>query len=398
MADEAMPAGEWVRSRMARLSFWCALAIVVSPLLIFQSVFSVFIDDLTPAGADLALAPPRFLWQAPEAASAPAEAGATLRLMLVSEDAAATDPLTIKIGAAEAPPAAEAPKGRDALLSVQLGAAYRFGLASAGLTLAAIAALLAAGVGVLLVMPGRVFWLGLAVALALLGAYVGYTQQWSNPLRQVVADCPDFDPASAMTCPLNRAAASAATGNVFSQTTLENAQFLVSWSAVVGMIASGVLVACFAALAFPIGNGVEAPLELRRRRQGFFLILGLAAVLMSFAVATTHAFYGWSATLVQPPAAEQLQAIASMAASYWGFVFTVVLLVAAGLSAAALGDEIRRAAEARPELTPPQTRKEWLTQQELAFDPARSLAALMLSVGPLVTSPLLDALKSVIPT
>jgi hypothetical protein len=122
----------------------------------------------------------------------------------------------------------------------------------------------------------------------------------------------------------------------------------------------------------------------------FGLALGTGAVTLSFAVAASHAYYSWAAALVWPPQGDVLAQIASLNATYWGFVYTAMLATAGGYCAYRISTDIESA-----RIPEGKKRDEWLKEQGILFQPADRLVAVVLASAPLLTSPLLDMVKAV---
>lgn len=237
--------------------------------------------------------------------------------------------------------------------------------------------------------------LAMALAGGLLGSGEAGAGRLADPLREIVADCDASAHDSPKGgCPLNLAQnmeqgmgrASFAEGK-----TLANAQNLIWWNATIGTATTGFLAACFGILAWPIAK--PGPRALRCRRRNYFLLLGASALLLSFVVAASHAYYHWGAALVVPADAKYLTSLAGTVSAQWGFLYTVILIVTAGATALALHqtiNEVGESAVADPK-TPLDT---WLKDNGLAFTPTSGLSAFLLTLAPLATTPFLDALKT----
>jgi hypothetical protein len=368
---------------------------LAAPFAIYFAVMPATIGTLDPEPS-MALEAPLFIWQpgpAPDAPPPGAPPIATVELRVGDGETS----LEIARPPADAGAATPAAKPPGEVLRAGIEARYRFGLAIAGF-------LVAAGVGLLLgiatlAQRGRPAW-ALAGALFLVGLAVGDRGQWNSPIRGMVADCEAIAADTpAGLCPLDRAAATVPQDPIFDAATLASARSLVSIASTFGMGSTGGLLACLAVFAWPDRRSRPPAAELRKRRQSFALVLGAAAVMLSFAVATIHAFYHWSSALVWPPLGAELSALASTGAGYWGFLFTAILILAASSSALAIALDVARAADARhpcDAAAAAKARQEWLAHNDLAFQPGRGLAGLVMAAGPLATSPLLDALRGVL--
>lgn len=422
-----------------------ALAVLAgsAPIIIYLAATSMF-TALTPdpAVVRLQLAPPLLLWQPPpEAGSAMATPPPLRSLEVSAPGGSGKAPLMVTVEVKETAATATPTNYADVLVA-DMAARSTWLLASAGLLLAAVACFLF-GVAASWVGAGG---MGVAISLLLLGlgGVVGANDglRANDPLREIVADCGTFGETDRERggCPLNRIALGTGDNETepaffaygaFDDGTLQAAKARVWWNAVIGTAATGLLAGAFGALAWPASS--PSAENLRRRRLCYFLALGAGAALLSFAVAATHALFHWASALVQPEASAQLAALASTSTGQWGFVYTTILVASGGATALALHlaiDDAAAAATAAPNgasrtvartasadapahseeeekgkekekekgPSPPEqpSYADWLKNERLGFEPLKALAALLLTIAPLATSPLLDALKAAI--
>ncbi len=297
------------------------------------------------------------------------------------------------------------PAERAAVLAADIAARYRIGIAIVGIAVVSAAALVVGGARVLRPYPDWVK--GAAAAVAMAAGGLGWWEQWGNRLRHVLADCSPAERAAL--CPLDLAVARP--GGVLDADVLAHVQLLISGASILGVGASGVLVLGLVALAAPGRDPPDATTEpaavppaqrkvtidqlspdrLRQRIQGFGMTITLAAVLLSFSVAAVHGFYSWAAALVAPPAAVPLGQLALAAATYWGGVYTAITLLTALPCAMGIYADVRRASTRAT--TSYAERVAWEKAEGVAFEPLKGLSAVILAAGPLVTAPVLDALK-----
>lgn len=412
-----------------RVAKGLAVFATLAPVVLYLSSAWMF-NGLTPDPVVLReqLAPAALLWQPNPATTDAAKERPVGSFEATAPREGDADPLvvSVEIKAVEASPAAAKPTEYGDVFAADMAARSRWLLASMGLTLAAVGCGLFGAAAL-----GRNGWpwvvspvlLALGVVMGI--CVVGPWRDSVDPLRAIVADCNEFNPESQPDggCLLNRIAHGSDddltyTYGAFDTDTLTAVRWIVGWNAAIGTGAAGFLAGAFGALAWPAAeqsSAEQTPADLRRRRRCYFLVLGAGAALLSFAVAATHAFYNWASALVWPPASTQLAALASTNSGQWGFVYTMILVAAAGATALALHSAINAAADQAAKnkqeaenaaATGDAAQKaaaaampsfdDWLKQERLAFDPLKALAALLMTAAPLATSPLLDALKAAI--
>jgi hypothetical protein len=337
----------WAEARLVGVLRLWPLLCLFGGLAVYFILFRFVFDPFTPPGHVLGRIAPVFLWEA------------------------------------EAPVA-------GAIVAADLEARYRFAFASVLLTLVCIGGV-AAAIALALAPLRRAFaWL--AGAGGLVGALIGYNEQWASPLRGVAADC--LPGAGGPVCPLNQAVARAGELGPVDAATLSHVQMVVSLNSITGVGAMCVLVIAFMGLAWTDTATPDAR-ALWRRRRGFAICLAFTTLALSLQVATVHGFYHWSAALMTEEHAKYMTSIASSATLYWGAVYTTVLLVIALPAAISISLDIRRASEAAAPDGDEKAREEWVKAQGLVINVRQAAAALLAAASPVLTGPALDAAAKV---
>lgn len=283
----------------------------------------------------------------------------------------------------------ESPVSQAAVLAADLNARYTFAVPSMLMMLSFIAALIVA-FGLVLPQFGR--W---AVALGVLslplGAAIGWHEQYANRLRDIVADC---RPESAITsCPLDQAALRAPPGwLVFGADALEQVRFLVNLNSMLSVAAIVLIAVCAIFIARTVPASQLDIGYLLRRRRGLDAMLTVVGPILVFSVATTHGFYHFSSALMQPPAAQAYRLLASAGTTYWGAVYTTVLLVIAVPAAVSVALDGRRASvEALPHGSFNE-RLKWRQEEGVELSIRDRVRLALASFAPVLTAPFLDLL------
>ncbi len=336
----------WAEARLVGVLRLWPLLCLFGGLTVYFVLFRVVFDPFTPPGHILARIQPVFLWEG------------------------------------DAPPAGE-------IIARDLAARYRFAFASVLLTLTCIGGI-AAAIALALAPLRRVFaWL--AGAGGVVGALIGYNEQWASPLRGVAADC---RPGAPLVCPLELAVARAGALGPVDAAALEQVRMVVTLNSLTGVGAMCVLVIAYMSLAWSARETPDAA-SLYRRRRGFAICLAFTTLVLSLQVATVHGFYHWSAALMAEEHAAYMTSIASSATVYWGAVYTTVLLVTALPAAIGLSYDIRRASEAATPDGDEAARGAWIKAQGLQLDVRQAAAALVAAASPVLTGPALDVVARV---
>lgn len=275
------------------------------------------------------------------------------------------------------------------ILAADLDARYAFAVPSVLMTLAFIAALV---VGFFFVLPyfGRV-----AVVLGLLalpaGAAIGLVEQHANPLRAVVADCPPgiADP----TCPLDVAVARAPAGHWFDAGVLDQVRLLAQHNSMISVAAIMLIGICVMFIARTVPDDRLTVGALVRRRVGLDTMLTLIGPVLVFSVATTHGFYHFSSSLLIDEQAEAYRHLASAGTTYWGAVYTtVILVIAVPASLSVARDGRRLAARVLPGGTFAE-RLAWRKDNGVELSIRDRLSLITAGFAPVLTTPLLDLLQ-----
>lgn len=276
-----------------------------------------------------------------------------------------------------------------AILAVDLNARYAFAVPSVLMALSFVAALAVAFSLVLPQFGRRAFILG--VLSLPVGAAIGYFEQHANPLRTIVADCPPG--LTLASCPLDQAALRSPSGLIFNADVLAQVRFLTSFNSMVSVAAIVLIGVCCIFIARTVPATQIDTRDLARRRAALEAMLTVVAPILVFSVATTHGFYHFSSALMHQPQAEAYRLLASAGTTYWGAVYTTVLIVIAVPAAVSVAwDGKRAAAVALPDGTFAE-RLEWRKTHGVEIDLRDRLRLAVASFAPVLTAPFLDLLR-----
>jgi len=285
----------------------------------------------------------------------------------------------------------EAGAARDptAVLAADLAARYAVAIPSAMLAMAALASFVAAFAIILRRFDWPTRALGAVAGLA--GALLGYVEQYNNPVRGAVADCPpgDLD----RLCPLDQAVLRAGPEASFSGAGLEQLQLLVHMNSALSVAACCVLGVCFLAIARQADAGGLDPVTLRRRRTALSFTLCLAALILVLSIATTHGYYHFASSLIADAPGRNIGALGSAGASYWGAVYSTVFVIIALPAVFGMYRDVRRAAIRANPGASHAARTRWCAEHGLTVDLREVLLPMLTALAPVLTSPLLDALR-----
>jgi hypothetical protein len=119
----------------------------------------------------------------------------------------------------------------------------------------------------------------------------------------------------------------------------------------------------------------------------------LGGLVLVFSVATAHAFYHLAPELMVPKDAESYAALAQAGSTYWGAVYTTVMIVIAVPAEASIQHDIKRATEIALPNGDYKTRQEWRTQHGLSSNLRDMLGPVVAALTPILTAPALNVLK-----
>ncbi|MEM0988413.1 MAG: hypothetical protein AAGK00_05990 [Pseudomonadota bacterium] len=277
------------------------------------------------------------------------------------------------------------------VLAADLNARYGIAIPSVLLTIAFLATIAMAFVKVLPLF-GKPATASGAVAL-LVGAFIGYLEQYNNATRAHVANC---NPASGTAaCPLNQAA-QRSDGQAlasFDQAALDQILLLVHWNSMVSVAAIVLLGMCFLFIAREAAEDELTPDILYQRKTAFLVSVVVAGLVLVFSVATANGFYRMAAALMSPADAAPMFALAEAGASYWGAVYSTVIIVISAPAAMAVLADIRRGAALACPGTEYAQRRDWREDHGLNVNFRQVLAPLLASLSPLLTTPALNVLS-----
>jgi hypothetical protein len=284
----------------------------------------------------------------------------------------------------------KSPASQSAVLAADLNARYTFAVPSVLMTLSFIAAVIVA-FGFVLRQFGRGA-VALGVVSLPVGAVIGYHEQYANPLRTIVADCKPWT--SITSCPLDQAALRAPSELMFGADTLAQVRFLANLNSMVSVAAIMLIAACFIFIARTVPASQFDTGYLARRRMGLDAMLTVVGPILVFSVATTHGFYHFSSALMHPPAEDDYRLLASAGTTYWGAVYTTVLLVIAVPAAMSVAWDSRRAAVAALPDGGFAERLEWRKQEGVELSIRDRIRLAVASFAPVLTAPFLDLLRN----
>lgn len=286
----------------------------------------------------------------------------------------------------------ETPASVVQALAADLDARYSFAVPTVLMSLVFIAALIVA-FGVVLPQFGRMA-IGLGIVVMPIGVAVGLLEQYNNPLRALVADCPPM--IDSESCPLNLAVRRIPDGWLFDAEALRHVQFLVSYNSAVSVAAIGLIGICAIFIARTVSSERLNPDYLKRRRAGLETMLTIVGPLLVFSVATTHGFYHFAAALMADELSDAFNRLASSGTLYWGAVYSTVLIVVTAPATVSVARDARRAAEAALPGGSFAEHRDWCRNHgvEIALKEKLRLATAILA--PVLTTPALDLLRRVV--
>lgn len=286
----------------------------------------------------------------------------------------------------------EAPASRITVVSADLNARYKHAIPSVLMAFSFLAALVVA-FGFILPRFGRGALACGAAALPA-GAFIGFTEQYNNAIRMAVADCP---PGGTMDfCPLDQAVIRGLPGSSFTMETLSQIRFLTDFNSIISVAAIFLLGFCFFFLARSAGPQGLDPAHLLIRRRSLEAALVIAGLVLVFSVATTHGFYHLASSFMQPTFGVPLGQLASAGSTYWGAVYTTVLIVVALPATISIARDSQLGSEAALPDGSFKERREWREQHGLGIGLKDMLAGVAASFAPILTAPSLDLIQAVL--
>ncbi len=281
------------------------------------------------------------------------------------------------------------PPSQAAILAADLNARYAMAVPSVLMSLSFLATLILA-FAVILNNFGRVAMAMGALAVPV-GAVVGFLEQFNNPIRAAVTNC---KPGTGQNfCPLDQAVQRAGDLGSFTMKSLTQIKILTHWNSVISVAAIFLLAICFLFIARRATQAELAPEMLRRRRHALNGAMALGGLVLVFSVATAHAFHHIAPALMAPQDAAPFAGLALAGSTYWGAVYTTVLIVIAVPAMVSITTDIQRASERHIADGTYADRVEWRKQQGLSIDMRDTLGPLLASLTPILTAPTLNVLK-----
>ncbi len=152
------------------------------------------------------------------------------------------------------------------------------------------------------------------------------------------------------------------------------------------------------------GKDLARPLAKRKNHLSFVLVC--ASITLSLGIAMMNVFLGWGSKFLSEDSLKVIQPIVDGGSAFWGGMFTLTILVAAGLTGFWLWLDIDMAAKAagvcvdKPgeAMTCNDDKKleaeiKWKKDFGLEFDPLKSLATIVAALGPVLTSVFMTAIS-----
>ena len=288
----------------------------------------------------------------------------------------------------------EVPKPPDkaVVLAADLNARYAIGIPSVLMTLSFLATLIFAFAMILPAMGRAAIACG-AVSLPI-GAAIGFYEQYNNPLRMSVTNCP---PGTASpVCPLDQAVLRAGDGGTFDTAALDQILFLTNWNSMLSVAGIFLLAMCFLFLARTADEDQLDPAQLRSRLSKMGTAMMLGALVLIFSVATADGFYHLAPALMAETDAEPFASLALAGATYWGAVYTTVMIVISAPAAISIQHDIARATDIQMPGSSMKDRREWRLAHGLAMNTRESVGPMFAALAPVVTAPVLNAVRPVL--
>ena len=287
----------------------------------------------------------------------------------------------------------EKPASQVAVVGADMAARYRHAVPSVLLAISFCSGLIVA-FGYVLPRYGRT-----ALACGFLavpaGAYIGFIEQHKNITRMAVADCPPGT--GVIFCPLDQAV-SRGGGSSFTSDALAHIRFLTDFNSIVSVAAIFLLGICFVFLARSAEPTELHPAQLRERRKSLEATLIVTGLVLVFSVATTHGFYNLASALMQPEYSKSVAQLASAGSTYWGAVYTTVLIVVVSPAIISIARDCQFGAEAALPKGSAKERRDWKEQYGLAISLKDMLGAALASFAPVLTAPSLDLIQTILGT
>ncbi|MBY8976587.1 hypothetical protein KHP62_12260 [Rhodobacteraceae bacterium NNCM2] len=283
--------------------------------------------------------------------------------------------------------------GGESARAADAAARYNQAVPSVLMSLAFIGALI---IGFAMILPRYGIWAVVAGAVGVgAGALLGLGEQYNNPIRQMVADC--MPGLANPRCPLDLAVLRAGGAGPFSQEVLGHIQFLTHWNSAISVAGVVLMGVCFLFISRSANRAELDPEHLRRRRLHLVTALPMAGLILVLSVATTHGFYHLSAALMAPVSAGPVAGLASAGTTYWGAAYSTVLIVVATPAVVSVFRDIQRGARlAVPDGTW-EERQNWRKCHGLSLEIRDSVGVVVTMLTPVLTGPVLDAIKSIVP-
>jgi hypothetical protein len=182
---------------------------------------------------------------------------------------------------------------------------------------------------------------------------------------------------------------------VTSRGTLEKVIAILMTSMCLGGVAITVLTVAASAIAIRAGPGELTVDRLRQRMFHFQLIISVAAVLLIFIVLSQKLLLAWLQGLMTSEAAKPFAVLANGYAGHAGVSATIVIACASLPAIVSLNADMRSAAAAATK-NGLSTEREWLRKNQLEFATAAGFLAATTTAAPMLTSPIVDILRTLL--
>jgi hypothetical protein len=182
---------------------------------------------------------------------------------------------------------------------------------------------------------------------------------------------------------------------VTSRGTLEKVITMLVTSMCLGGVAITVLMVAASAIAIRAGPGELTAERLRQRMFHLQLIISVAAVLLVLIVLSQKLLLAWLQGLLTSEAAKPFAVLANGYATHAGVSATMVIACVTLPAIVSLKADMKSAA-ASISKNGPSSERDWLQKNQLEFATASGLMAVLTTAAPMLTSPIVDMLGTLL--
>jgi hypothetical protein len=146
----------------------------------------------------------------------------------------------------------------------------------------------------------------------------------------------------------------------------------------------------------------EEPSLLIVRKSRLSITLTAASIALSLGVAVIHEFLGWGLRFLEEDSRRVAEFIVNGGTSYYGSVIALAVISGSAVAFMYLHEDIEQAAKAaiksdvaNPALKVPDP--DWRKDNDLEFEPVKTLSTIVVALGPVLTSGFLNAIGGSVP-